>query len=314
MKISVVIATMNRSSDLEKLMASLMAQTRLPDEVLIVDQSTDGMTRKVAEDVRASHAGKPFQLRYLVQEEKSLVKARNVGLSEAMGDIITFFDDDVVLFEDYMELVERRFENDVTLGALSGNVVLPERLSGWKWRLRQALMRFFLVSRFDGRMTASGFGYPIYEREIEHPMYVEMLPGCNMSYRKEAIQGERFDEWFTGYGYREDADFSYRVSQWTQVMMVPEARLYHHHSPANRLDDGALKRMMIRNYHHVFQKYRSQGAFSRLLFAWSLLGLALIDLLEFLSTRRGQKFRNFTASMRSILSLPHGAAAQPIKS
>lgn len=302
MSVSIVVPTLNRPADLEALLGSLVRQTRFPDEVIIVDQSTNNLSKIVVSDFKMRHADLPLAFRYVAQEEKSLVKARNLGMSLASGEILSFLDDDAVLFEDYLELVTARFAAEPSVGAVSGNTIV-KKPSGVKWALRRALLRAFLLSRFDGKMTASGFGYPIYEREIDRTTEVEFLPGCNMNFRRDSLGGERFDEWFTGYSFREDCDFSYRVAQKTKSIMIPEAKLYHNYSPSNRLDTDVLKRMEIRNYRYMFSKYKKGSLVSEALFLYSLAGLMIIDLIEMITTRRPEKFRKFKASVGSMASL-----------
>ncbi len=303
MTVSVIIATMNRPADLQKALGSLLAQSLIPREVLIVDQSTDALTREVTERMAPRFAARLAELKYVYQEEKSLVRARNRGLALVKGDLISFLDDDIVLLEDYYRTLVAYLEAHPEVGAISGNTIVENKLKGPKWFLRRCLMRLFLLSNFDGRMTASGFGYPIFERQIDRVLDVEMLPGCNMHFKKKPIEGEKFDEWFTGYSYREDADFSYRISLKTRVRMIPEALLYHYQAPSNRLDFETLKKMQIKNYHHMFEKYKKKSAASEVLFAYSMAGLAVIDLLEFLTSGKGQKLNKFKAGVRAAFAL-----------
>lgn len=291
MTLSAIIATMNRPGDLEKALASVFRQTRRPEQVLVIDQSEDARSREVC----ARYPG----VTYVHQQEKSLVRARNNGLARAGADIISFLDDDIVLEPDYFEKIMAYFEAHPEVGAVSGNADSPVKFAGFKWGIRRLLQRLFLVSFFDGRMTPSGFGYPIFEHLISKPMRVEFLPGCNMNFRASAIAGMRFDERFTGYSYREDADFSYEVSRRHPVMMIPDARLVHNYSPANRLAPLEHKMMEIRNCRMVYRKYRKPSPVNDALFGYSLAGLAFIDLLEAVLSFKADKWRKFSTGVRA---------------
>ncbi|MGF1504038.1 MAG: glycosyltransferase family 2 protein, partial [Anaerolineae bacterium] len=84
---SVVIPTLDRYPYLRRALDDLAAQTRPPDEVIVVDQSTH---REPLE-----HAGLP--LRVLPQAEPGQCTARNAGIAAAHGAVILFVDDDDTL-------------------------------------------------------------------------------------------------------------------------------------------------------------------------------------------------------------------------
>src|SRR5262249_22338648 len=207
--ISVVICTLQRPQDLRNLLDSLVEQTLAPREVVIVDQSTDDRTKRLVQE----YARRPFfgidHWIYVRQEEKSLVKARNRGIKESSGDIVSFLDDDVVLFNNYLEVVSRYFQDD-GIGGVTGNLVVPKPFKGLKWELRKFLSRIFLINSFDGFMTPSGFGYPVVE-EVKERLDVELFGGYSMNFRRELLEREPSDEWFSGYSLREDVDLSYPI-------------------------------------------------------------------------------------------------------
>jgi GT2 family glycosyltransferase len=287
MILSVIIATMNRSADLERALLSLGSQARLPDEVIIVDQSRDDATRVLCERFNAGGA-LMGRLRYLPQSQPSLVAARNRGVSSVKGEIVGFLDDDVVLLPDYYQRILAALEADAHLGAVGG-CVLNTPFGGVRWRLRQGLATAFLLNFWNGRMTPSGFGYPIYHRAITRPTRVDMLHGCNMTFRSQALRGEAFDTWFSGYSYREDAEFTYRISKRWKILMIPEARLYHNESTSNRLDRRELRSMRMRSYEYVWRKHKGPGSISSLLFRYSVFGLHMIEQIEaYFQTRSGR--------------------------
>jgi glycosyltransferase involved in cell wall biosynthesis len=87
LKLSVVIPAYNRATLLPITLRSLLAQDRVADEILVVDDgSTDG-TAKVAEAF-----GHP--VRVIRQNNQGPGAARNRGLAEAKGEFIHFFDSD----------------------------------------------------------------------------------------------------------------------------------------------------------------------------------------------------------------------------
>ena len=84
---SLIVATIERVSELDRLLTSLDAQSYPDFEVIIIDQNKDGRLRPVLQ----KYGG--ITIRHL-QSEPGVGRARNVGLREAKGDIICFPDDD----------------------------------------------------------------------------------------------------------------------------------------------------------------------------------------------------------------------------
>lgn len=105
-KISVVIPTHNRAHLLARAVESAVAQTRSPDEIIVVDDgSTDDTAAVIGEliDAKARHSP---EILYVVQQGKGPSAARNRGLTEAHGDWIAFLDSDDLW---HPEKLERQF-------------------------------------------------------------------------------------------------------------------------------------------------------------------------------------------------------------
>ena len=85
--ISLVVATRNRVTELERLLDSLEAQAYRDFEVIVIDQNAD--------DRLLAILGKHSQLTiHHLRSAPGLSRARNVGLEVARGEIISFPDDD----------------------------------------------------------------------------------------------------------------------------------------------------------------------------------------------------------------------------
>ena len=92
MKISVVIPAYNRAATIRKCLDSVVLQTYLPDEILVVD---DGSTDETVEAVSSYRHPPQISLRCLSLGRNSGAQAaRNHGIREAKGDWIAFQDSD----------------------------------------------------------------------------------------------------------------------------------------------------------------------------------------------------------------------------
>ena len=91
-----------------------MNSTRLPDELIIVDDaSTDGSAQLAAR----------FGTVVACQSENPIgpARARNLGAARAQGDILLFLDADVVVHTDTLALVESQFTQHLEISALFGS-------------------------------------------------------------------------------------------------------------------------------------------------------------------------------------------------
>jgi GT2 family glycosyltransferase len=121
-----VVATVDRVAELERLLASLEAQTHRDLRVLLVDQNEDDRLESILREER------PFDLVRL-RSERGLSRARNAALGEISGDLVAFPDDDCVFAPGLLEQVARRFASDPALDGLTGRAVDETGRSSRSW-------------------------------------------------------------------------------------------------------------------------------------------------------------------------------------
>jgi len=100
--VSLIVATVNRVTELERLLTSLDAQSYKDFEVLVVDQNPDDRLLAVFQTYRQ------LRIRRL-RSGLGLSRGRNVGLREANGQIVAFPDDDCWYPSTLLESVTRWF-------------------------------------------------------------------------------------------------------------------------------------------------------------------------------------------------------------
>ncbi|MDB4223002.1 glycosyltransferase family 2 protein [Granulosicoccus sp.] len=94
--ISVVIPVYNGAKTIESTLDSIFSQTKLPDEVIVVD---DGSQDKTIDIV----AGYNSEIVLIRQKNSGSSKARNLGIKEATGEFIAALDADDMWVNDKLE-------------------------------------------------------------------------------------------------------------------------------------------------------------------------------------------------------------------
>ncbi len=90
MRVSVVIPTLNAERYLDSLLDMLGKQTILPDDVLIIDSSSDDQTVSIAE----SHGG--IRIKEILRETYNHGGTRDQGVQQTAGEVILFLTQDAV--------------------------------------------------------------------------------------------------------------------------------------------------------------------------------------------------------------------------
>ena len=246
-KNSVIVCTKNRSNDLTKLICSLCRQTLLPDELIVIDASEDDNTYKILQ-------GKKYKKFFNIIYEKTeagLTKQRNTGVSRAKGQYLFFFDDDVILEDDFIDIVYRTFKQyeGNNVGGIMGRIVnIYKSPKNWDQLFKKI---FFLSDIGKGRVKLSGLPSIKIDNNIS---FVESLPGGCSAYRKKVFLDYKFDENLKGYAYLEDVDFSFRVGKKYKLLYQPEARLSHFPSTYLTGDKRVFKKQLVQHQRYLFKK------------------------------------------------------------
>lgn len=128
-----VVATVGRTRELDRLLVSLDAQTHKTFRVLVVDQNPPG----AIEDVLAAH--QTLDLVHL-RSPTGLSRARNVALAHVTADVVAFPDDDCVYPADLLERVGRRLSHEPALAGLTARTVDETGGSPPSWKREAAVL------------------------------------------------------------------------------------------------------------------------------------------------------------------------------
>jgi GT2 family glycosyltransferase len=230
-----------------KLVESLRVQSRIPDELIVVDASDNDYTKELIEQGRNQLS---FDCTY-THTDSGLTRQRNIGIGLSRGNYLFFFDDDVVLEKEFIDIVYssfKKFESYNVAGIMGRIVNIPNLTRSWEWLFK----KIFLLSDFGkGRVKLSGLPSIRINGELS---FVESLSGGCTAYKREVFEHFRFDENLKGYAYLEDVDFSFRVGRKYRLIYQPKARLMHFPSTYLMVDSRKLRKMFIQNQLYLFHK------------------------------------------------------------
>lgn len=319
MKFSLIICTYMRPKPLLQLLQSVKEQTIYPDEILIIDGSTDQETELV---LKQNH----FQnLHYsaVPPEHRGLTRQRNYGIERVNNavDIVCFLDDDIVLEKDYFEQLLQTYQiypealgaggyiTNETQWAFTGdnyNAAVNEfYFDGWK---RQDGSRFILRKKLGldsdcppGYSSLYSHGRSVGFLPPSGKIYeTEMLMGGVSSFRKKTFDAIQFSTYFEGYGLYEDADFTLRAAKIGKLYINTAAQLHHYHDASGRPNQYKYGKMVVRNGWYVWRVKNPNPSLPAKL-KWNAITM-LLTLIRFSNVfTTAQRKQAFTEAMgRSI--------------
>ena len=115
--VSVVIPTLNAGREIGGLLDSLLSQTVVPGEILVVDSSSEDATQ----DIVASYAGRGVSLDVIERTEFNHGATRHRAFMRTVGDYTLFMTQDAVPAGDrYIERLTAPLEADKAIALVSG--------------------------------------------------------------------------------------------------------------------------------------------------------------------------------------------------
>jgi GT2 family glycosyltransferase len=263
--ISVCIPTMNRPEELKRCIKSILEQSALPDEIIIIDDANLDQTiyRQIIE---------PFTgFKYFKKDKPSLSASKNLAKGLASNDLILILDDDTVLEKDYIQNIYKIFTNDTKkdIGIVGGIAINRKNRTSFE----KIYKRIFLLDNGKpGRLLPWGFqtGFD----NIAEDTHVQWVSGSNSFFRKEVLEDFSFEEFHGGRNVFEDIEYGYRVSKRYKLVVTPKARLYHFHSFVREsLFISGFKEAYNRCC--IFNKHCEKNFINIILFWWAMIGFIL---------------------------------------
>ncbi|MBQ4279838.1 MAG: glycosyltransferase [Rikenellaceae bacterium] len=255
-KVSLVIATYNRSRSLLRTLGSLPAQTldRSLFEVVVVDNNSSDDTREVVGRFAADHPD--LRLVYRFEREQGLSPARNSGIAASQGGYIVIIDDDETVNPGFLSSYYYLFENFPDAAAAGGRIVARfETAHPPRW-----------MSHYTERVIAGILDLGPRIRPFTGKAYPG---GGNIGFRRSAF--DRYGLFDPSLGRRgalllggEEKELVGRIrAAGEQVYYVPGAVIYHY-IPAERLTKAYFDKVtyMVGVSERTRTKAQGTGAFA----------------------------------------------------
>lgn len=291
----IIVCTKDRPDDMTSLLTSIYKQTIQPKLIIVVDGS----------DTPIPHVLEKFpQLNfdYVAVRPPSLPKQRNVGISRLPEDCdwVGFLDDDLVLEPNSLEMIMNNTMKDGFSKELIGMAMIINNSPYPKYNIFRGL--FFLDAPKGGSFTASGC--PTMYRDIKNTSEVEWVSGGVTFWRKKVFSEFKFDEWFSGTGYLEDIDFSYRVSRKYSLATCGEARCFHYHHPTSKERLKTLGSWQVTSWWYFSDKMK----FNKFCVIWSLIGLSFNNFISGIISPSSHRIRKFMGNLQGLSKVFTGKA------
>lgn len=319
MKFSLIICTYMRPQPIQDLLASVTQQELYPDEILIVDGSTDNETKQKLE----KHGYKNLRYYKVDDANRGLTRQRNYGILKVSDDIdvVCFLDDDIILEKDYFSNLIGTYHKEKDAAGVGGYIINEV---DWKKQTsqQQEKQNSFV---YDGYVRALGSRHVLRKKlglspsaepcimpEFSNGYSVSFLPPTNKTYKVEYFMGGvssfkksvvdeiKFSTYFEGYGLYEDLDYCLRVSKKYKLFVCTAARLSHYHDEEGRPDKYKYGKMVLRNGWYVWRVGFSKPSFKAKM-KWNLIMLLQIGILFSNVILKANRRASFTEAMgRSI--------------
>lgn len=226
--ISVVIPAFNAEETIERALDSVLGQSYMDLEVIVVDDgSRDGTA-----DIVQFHARRDPRVRLLQHEHSGPSSARNVGIDAASGEWLAFLDaDDEYVPRAFETVLDEISARDIGL-VIFGINTIRSYLYAWPAPLAKLEKRFFEANRDRPEE---------FIREYVNKKRLLVYSQSNKLYRRSIIDAHhvRFPE---QYSFGEDRLFNYLFLRHAgSILTLNKPLLKYHHGRPGALSDGPVR-------------------------------------------------------------------------
>ena len=273
---SVVIPTYNREKDLQECIDSILTQTLLPDEILIVDDGSlpEDFVDSISYECGKRDIGLTYYKKNHAVEPRGLSESKNISCKLVKNDICFILDDDVILDEDFCEKIMQVWdENDDPQLIAVGGIIKNNRK---KSRLERLYTKVFgLDSHYS--WDINDIAFQVWDEGITKREKGYYAHGGACSYRRSLVQKMGgFSTFSGGRTANEDVDFSLRAKNLGyHSIMEPAARVFHKRSHQSKERDYLIGYKDSENRKSIFAHNCKKTRLRYVRFWWANVGWIL---------------------------------------
>lgn len=242
---SVILATYNWPSALEKVLTCLQDQSYCHFEIIIADDGSDAKTKQLLDHARRKFS---FSIKHVWQPDKGFqaAKIRNKAAALAKGDYLVFLDGDCMPLKHFLarhvQLAQKGWfvtGNRVLLSKDITNKILNESIAPQRWTYDNWIK---LRKNRDCNRVLPLLFLPFWPRRLLATSW-KGAKTCNFGvWKQDFINVNGFDESYTGWGY-EDSDLSVRllknhIKRKDGRFALPVIHLWHQEQPRVQQDSN----------------------------------------------------------------------------
>ena len=232
MTISVIVCAHDEERFIAACLYSLLAQSRRPDEIIVINNASQDRTAEVARAIP--------DVRVIDEPRKGLVIARERARHEAQGELLVYLDADCRAPIAWLAHIANRFERKRHLVAVSGNY----RFYDWDWRGRA------LIRAYDFTLGPATHVLVKYVLRAGVVFY-----GGNFAVRRDAL--ERIGGFDTSIEFHgEDTNVGRRLFAVGPVELAYDCYLYTSARRYNVMGKGTVFRIYVRNFLSEILRHR----------------------------------------------------------
>lgn len=292
-----IVCTYNRADFLLECLRHTLKQTRLPSEIVIVDASD--YWQETFDKVSSTYAEhwKTIRLVYEPAKVRSIPYQRNQALDLSQADVVFSLDDDIYMQPDAAGVIMEAYDKDADeeIAMIGGHFIgaHPDEESVEVKQDEVSESRGgivnYLKSHLEQGLTMQRHfvAYGKLVRNDEPPESVQglglfpsgLINGGRTTFRRHYGVQSRWSNLLRYYAAHEDSDFSYRMSDFGQILVAPRAGFFHADGAEdrpNRFKTNTIRVSNLMALHRVSSDNRLRSSWRLLMSFFYFMGLYLL--------------------------------------